>query len=135
MKRQGPDPEEAQGFAQAEAEAQRTVWGDPLWAVLIPPRLTSFRKLAQIGDEHLDVDFTGWNKFVLLAADRAYRLPREANGVEWFERELAAYRTPEPTGLPVVPKLLGEWRNEASMWIRSPPFPDSRVLTQPMQLI
>jgi aminoglycoside phosphotransferase (APT) family kinase protein len=89
-----------------------TVWGDPLWAVLIPPRLIRFRKLVQIDDEKLDVDFSGWNKFVLLAAHRAYLFPREANGVEWFERELAAYRALEPIGLAVVPRLLGEWRDE-----------------------
>jgi len=35
--------------------------GDPVWAVLIPPRLIRFRELVQIGDEQLDVDFTGWN--------------------------------------------------------------------------
>jgi hypothetical protein len=50
-----------------------------------------FRELVQIGDEQLDVDFTGWNKFVLLAAERAYLFPREPNNVEWLERELAAY--------------------------------------------
>ena len=89
------------------------VRGDPLWAVLIPPRLISFRELVQIGDdEQLDVDFTGWNKFVLLAAERAYLFPRKANNVEWFERELAAYRALEPIGLTVVPRLLGEWRDE-----------------------
>ncbi len=88
------------------------VSGDPLWAVLIPPRLSRFRQLVQIADEQLDVDFTGWNKFVLLTADRAFLFPREANNVEWFERELAAYRTLEPIGLSVVPKLLGEWRDE-----------------------
>ena len=40
------------------------VTGDPLWAVLIPPRLIRFRELVQIGDEQLDVNFTGWNKQV-----------------------------------------------------------------------
>ena len=89
-----------------------TVWGNPLWAVLIPPRITRFRELVRIDDEPLDVDFTGWNKFVLLAAERAYLFPREANDVEWFERELAVYRALEPLGLPVVPRLLGEWRDE-----------------------
>ena len=44
------------------------VRGDPVWAVLIPPRLSRFRELVQIGDEPLEVDFTGWNKFVLLSA-------------------------------------------------------------------
>ena len=49
--------------------------GDPLWAVLIPPRLTHFRELVQIDNQQLDVDFTGWNKFVLLSADHAYLFP------------------------------------------------------------
>jgi len=88
------------------------VKGDPLWAVLIPPRLIRFRERVQIGDERLDVDFTGWNKFVLLAAERAYLFPREPNSVEWFERELAAYRALAPIGLSIVPRLLGEWRDE-----------------------
>jgi hypothetical protein len=88
------------------------VRGDPLWAVLIPPRLIRFRELVQIGDEQLDVDFTGWNKFVLLAAERVYLFPREASNVEWFERELAAYRALARIGLPVVPRVLGEWRDE-----------------------
>ena len=93
-------------------EAKTHVSGDPLWAVLIPPRLFRFREVVQIADEHLDVDFTGWNKFVLLTDDRAYLFPREADDVEWFERELAAYRALEAIGLPVVPRLLGEWRDE-----------------------
>jgi aminoglycoside phosphotransferase (APT) family kinase protein len=88
------------------------VTGDPLWAVLIPPRLIRFRELVQIGDEQLDVDFTGWNKLVLLAAERVYLFPREANNVEWFGRELAAYRALEPIGLPIVPRVLGEWKDE-----------------------
>ena len=94
------------------SETRPMMMGDPLWAVLIPPRLTRFRELVQIGDEQLDVDFTGWNKFVVLAAERAYLFPRKANDVEWFERELAAYRVLEPIGLPIVPRLLGEWRDE-----------------------
>src|ERR1700722_8965486 len=88
------------------------VRGDPVWAVLIPPRLIRFRELVQLGDEQLDVDFTGWNKFVLLSAERAFLFPREAPDVEWFERELSTYRALEPVGLQVVPRLLGEWRDE-----------------------
>jgi aminoglycoside phosphotransferase (APT) family kinase protein len=94
-------------------EDKAVVRGDPLCAVLIPPRLIRFRELVEIGDEQLDIDVTGWNKFVLLGADRAYLFPREAAGVEWFERELAVYRALEPIGLTVVPRLLGEWRDEA----------------------
>ncbi len=88
------------------------VRGDPVWAVLIPPRLSRFRELVQIGDEQLDVDFTGWNKLVLLSTQCAFLFPREAPNVEWFDRELAAYRALEPAGLQVVPRLLGEWRDE-----------------------
>src|SRR5580693_3545368 len=88
------------------------VRGDPVWAVLIPPRLSRFRELVQIGDEQLDVDFTGWNKFVLLSKRCAFLFPREAPNIEWFERELATYRALEPAGLHVVPRLLGEWQDE-----------------------
>ena len=90
-----------------------SVAGDPLWAVLIPPRLAYFRALVGIGDAPLEVDFTGWNKYVILSSERAYLFPREAINVEWFERELAVYRTLEPTGLSVVPRLLGQWRDDA----------------------
>jgi aminoglycoside phosphotransferase (APT) family kinase protein len=93
-------------------EGNAAMWGDPLWAVLIPPRLIRFRELVEIDDEQLDVDVTGWNKFVLLSADRVYLFPREAKGVEWFVRELAAYRVLEPIGLTAVPRLLGEWQDE-----------------------
>jgi len=93
-------------------EGEGVVRGDPSWAVLIPPRLIRFRELVHIGDEQLDVDFTGWNKFVLMSADRVYLFPREAKDVEWFERELVTYRALEPIGLTVVPRLLGEWRDE-----------------------
>jgi aminoglycoside phosphotransferase (APT) family kinase protein len=90
-----------------------SVEGDPLWAVLIPPRLARFRTLVDIGDEPLTVDLTGWNKYVLLTGDRAFLFPREANNVEWLERELAAYRALESTGLTVVPRVVGEWHDEA----------------------
>ncbi len=88
------------------------VRGDPVWAVLIPPRLSRFRELVQIGDEPLEVDFTGWNKFVLLSAECAFLFPRESPDVEWFERELATYRALEPIGLQVVPRLLRKWQDE-----------------------
>src|SRR5437588_12039539 len=88
-----------------------SVLGDPLSAVLIPPHLARFRTLVDLGDEPLAVDFRGWNKYVLLSADRAFLFPRRPNNVEWFERELAAYRALEPTGLTIVPRLLGEWRD------------------------
>ena len=65
--------------------------GDPLWAVLIPPQLARFRALTGVGDAHLDVDFTGWNKYVVLDADTRSS-PGQPITVEWFERELAVYR-------------------------------------------
>jgi aminoglycoside phosphotransferase (APT) family kinase protein len=93
-----------------------------LWAVLNPPQLARFRTLVQLGDAALAVDFTGWNKYVVLTDDRALLFPRQANNVEWFERELAAYRAIEATGLAVVPRLIGEWRDEAVY-----PFPFAAV--------
>src|SRR5205823_8290424 len=66
------------------------VVGNPLWAVLIPPRLARFRTLVEVGDAPLMVDFTGWNKYVILGDDRAFLFPRQADNVEWFERELTA---------------------------------------------
>jgi aminoglycoside phosphotransferase (APT) family kinase protein len=108
------------------ATGAAAVRGNPLWAVLIPPSLIRFRALAGIGDEPLDIDLTGWNKFVLLGAERAYLFPRTAKDVEWFEREVAAYRALEPAALPVVPRLLGQWRDDAVY-----PFPFAAVSRLP----
>ncbi len=83
-----------------------------MWAVLIPPRLIRFRAIAELGDEPLEVDFTGWNKLVLLSTACAYLFPREAPDVEWFERELLTCRALEAKGLTVVPRVLAEWRDE-----------------------
>ena len=99
-----------------------SVVGNPLWAVLIPPRLARFRTLVEVGDAPLTVDFTGWNKYVLLGDDRAFLFPRQADNVEWFERELTAYRALEPTGLAVIPRLAGEWRDDTIY-----PFPFAAV--------
>jgi aminoglycoside phosphotransferase (APT) family kinase protein len=90
-----------------------SVAGDPLWAILIPPQLARFRSLTGIGGVPLEVDFTGWNKYVVLDATRAFLFPRRAENVEWFERELAVYRALEPTGLAVVPRLIDQWFDEA----------------------
>src|SRR5437762_2257970 len=86
--------------------------GDPLWAVLIPPQLARFRTLVGLGDAPLAVDFTGFNKYVLLTDDLVFLFPRRASNVEWFHRELATYRALEPIGLAVVPRLTGEWRDD-----------------------
>jgi aminoglycoside phosphotransferase (APT) family kinase protein len=51
----------------------------------------------------------GWNKLVLLDSDRVFLFPRSAIGVEWFERELAAYQALASTQLSIVPRLLGRW--------------------------
>ena len=99
-----------------------SVVGEPLWAVLIPPQLARFRALVELGETPLTVDLTGWNKYVLLTDDRAFLFPRQANNVEWFARELDTYRALEPTALTVVPRLTGEWRDEAVY-----PFPFAAV--------
>jgi aminoglycoside phosphotransferase (APT) family kinase protein len=99
-----------------------SVSGDPVWAVLIPPQLARFRALTGVGDAHLEIDFTGWNKYVVLDATRAFLFPRRPSNVEWFHRELAAYRALEPTALTVVPHLIGEWFDESVY-----PFPFAAV--------
>ena len=65
---------------------------------------------------------TGWNKLVLLDSDRVFLFPRSATGVEWFERELAAYRALAGTQLGVVPRLLGRWQDPGIY-----PFPFAAV--------
>ena len=90
-----------------------SVVGDPLWVVLIPPQVERFRRLTGIGDAPLTVDLTGWNKFVVLSDDRVFLFPRHESNVEWFERELAAYHALEGSGLSVVPRVTGEWRDDA----------------------
>lgn len=99
-----------------------SVVGDPLWAVLIPPQLERFRLLVDLGDAPVTVDLTGFNKYVVLADDRAFLFPRQANNVEWFERELATYRALEPTGLKVVSRVVGEWHDDVVY-----PFPFAAV--------
>ena len=99
-----------------------SVVGEPLWAVLIPPQLARFRALVGLTDEPLTVDLTGWNKYVLLTEDRAFLFPRQANNVEWFERELVTYRALEAAGLAVVPRVTGDWRDETVY-----PFPFAAV--------
>ena len=105
-----------------------SVAGDPLWAVLIQPQLGRFQTLVGIDSSALDVDFTGWNKYVILDRERAFLFPRRANNVEWLERELAAYRALQPIGLAVVPHLLGEWEDDSVY-----PFPFAAVSRLPGQ--
>jgi Phosphotransferase enzyme family len=96
--------------------------GDPLWAVLIPPRLERFRALAGLGDAALTADFTGWNKYVLLAGDRVFLFPREPANLEWFEHELAVYRALNAGGFTLAPQVRGQWRDEEVY-----PFPFAEV--------
>src|ERR1700680_1462553 len=99
-----------------------SVEGDPLWAVLIPPRLARFKTLVGIEEARLEIDFTRWNKYVVLSAGWGYLFPREAINVEWVERELAVYEALEPTGLVVVPRLLARWHDDGVY-----PFPFAGV--------
>jgi hypothetical protein len=81
--------------------------GRPAGAVLIPPQAARFASLTGADPDRLVLNVTGWNKLVLLDADRVFLFPRAAAGVEWFERELAVYQALAQTGLEIVPRLLG----------------------------
>ncbi len=96
--------------------------GDPLWAVLIPPRLERFRQLAGLGDAPLTTDLTGWNKYVLLAGDRVFLFPREQENVAWLEHELAVYQGLTAGGFTLAPQVRGRWRDEDVY-----PFPFAEV--------
>src|SRR4051794_4296820 len=86
--------------------------GDPIGAVLIPPCAVRFRTLAHLGDEPLEVNVTGWNKFAILAADRVFLFPRAVENVEWFERELAVCDV-LASSVAVAPRVLARWHEEA----------------------
>ena len=79
--------------------------------MLIPPRAERFAALAGADLGRLVLNVNGWNKLVLLDSDRVFLFPRSADGVEWFERELAAYRALAKTELSVVPRLLDRWED------------------------
>jgi aminoglycoside phosphotransferase (APT) family kinase protein len=85
------------------------IMGRPVNAVLVPPQAERFASLAGVDLGRLVLNVTGWNKLVLLDADRVFLFPRAAAGVEWFERELTAYQALAGTQLSVVPRLLGRW--------------------------
>ena len=87
--------------------------GDPLWAVLIPPRLERFRDLTGLGGDTVTTDLTGWNKYVLLAGDRVFLFPRQQENVAWLEHELAVYRALAAGGFTLAPRVRGQWRDEA----------------------
>lgn len=80
-------------------------------AVLVPPQAARFAALAGVDLDRLVLNVGGWNKLVLLDRDRVFLFPRAAAGVEWFEREIDAYRALAQTGLTVVPRVLGRWQD------------------------
>jgi aminoglycoside phosphotransferase (APT) family kinase protein len=80
-------------------------------AVLIPPEAERFASLVGVDADRLTLNVSGWNKLVLMDADRVFLFPRAATGVEWFERELAAYRALAETPLSLAPRLLGQWED------------------------
>lgn len=96
--------------------------GRPVNAVLAPPQAERFAVVADVDPERLVLNVTGWNKLVLLDLDRVFLFPRSATGVEWFERELAAYRALAKTQLGIVPRLLGCWEDREIY-----PFPFAAV--------
>jgi aminoglycoside phosphotransferase (APT) family kinase protein len=87
------------------------VAGQAVNAVLAPPQARRFARVAGVDPGRLVLNVTGMNKLVLLDSDRVFLFPRSAIGVEWFERELAAYRALAKTQLRVVPRLLGRWED------------------------
>ena len=80
-------------------------------AVLLPPQAERFASLAGVDLDRLALNVSGRNKLVLVDSDRVFLFPRSAAGVEWFERELTAYRTLAGLRLSVVPRLLGRWED------------------------
>src|SRR5262249_56162236 len=84
--------------------------GRPVNAVLVPPQAERFASLVGVDLGRLVLNVPGWNNLVLLDSDRVFLFPRAAAGVEWFERELAAYQALARTRLSIVPRLLGRWQ-------------------------
>ena len=95
-------------------------------AVLVPPQAERFASLVGVDTGRLVLNVSGWNKLVLMDSDRVFLFPRSAIGVEWFERELAAYRALARAGLSVVPSLLGRWEDPEIY-----PFPFAAVTRLP----
>ena len=96
--------------------------GRPVNAVLAPPQAERFASMVGVDTGGLVLNVNGWNKLVLLDSDRVFLFPRSAIDVEWFERELAAYRALAGTQLTIVPRLLGRWE-EPEIY----PFPFAAV--------
>lgn len=98
-------------------------------AVLVPPQAARFAALTGADLDRLVLNVGGWNKLVLLDHDRVFLFPRSAAGVEWFEREIAAYQALAQTGLTVVPRLLARWQDPEIY-----PFPFAAVTRLPGQV-
>jgi aminoglycoside phosphotransferase (APT) family kinase protein len=85
--------------------------GQAVNAVLVPPQAERFSSLVGVDTGRLVLNVSGWNKLVLMDSDRVFLFPRASIGVEWFERELAAYHALAGARLDVVPRLLGRWED------------------------
>jgi aminoglycoside phosphotransferase (APT) family kinase protein len=100
--------------------------GRAINAVLAPPQAERFASLIGVDLDRLVLNVSGWNKLVLVDSDRVFLFPRSAIGVEWFEREIAAYRVLAGAHLSVVPRLLGRWEDPEIY-----PFPFAAVTRLP----
>jgi aminoglycoside phosphotransferase (APT) family kinase protein len=95
-------------------------------ALLVPPQAERFASVTGADLSRLVLNVNGWNKLALLDADRVFLFPRSAAGVEWFERELAAYAALAGARLSFVPRLLGRWADPEIY-----PFPFAAVTRLP----
>jgi len=102
------------------------VVGRALNAVLAPPQAERFAAIIGVDLDRLVLNVTGWNKLVLLDLHRVFLFPRSQIGVEWFEREVAAYQALAEAQLSVVPRLLGRWEDPEIY-----PFPFAAVTRLP----
>jgi aminoglycoside phosphotransferase (APT) family kinase protein len=105
-------PDIADGAPRARgAPVSGAIVGQAVNAVLVPPQAERFSSLVGVDTGRLVLNVSGWNKLVLMDSDRVFLFPRSATGVEWFERELAAYQALAGARLDVVPRLLGRWED------------------------
>ena len=89
----GTDPARRQNWARTDTRGvSGDIIGPAVNAVLVPPQVERFASLVGADTSLLVPNVSGGNKLVLLDSDRVFLFPRSAIGVEWFERELAAYR-------------------------------------------
>ncbi len=85
--------------------------GPAISALLVPPQAARLATLVGVDLDRLVLNVVGWNKLVLPDSDRVFLFPRSAAGVEWFDRETAAYQALARTGLAVLPQVLGRWHD------------------------